>query len=156
MDGAVEFAKRKEFVTWLSAIQPRAEIALGYNGIANTVKAEVVATSKPEWTTTLVEAPVSLADAKSLWDILREDGLCLFHCSRAEGISQIILVSSRKCVWDSLKSCYLSLSKTSFTELTHDEAESIVSDEITWGRIMSEVQMFGISCRVFYNYSNLR
>lgn len=154
MSETSEFSSKREFLGWVSKWAAKdCRLAIGYNAIANTVRAAVIDSARPDWAMIFVKAPVSNEEAKLIWDKIREDGLCLFFVFTAPMDSQVVIVSSRKCIWDSLQACFLSLDKRKFSELSWEDARAYINDEETWNAIAAEVQMFGISCRILFQYN---
>lgn len=157
MDQLHSFTEKRKFIAWIKALSSRSHnadirVVFGYDPISWSLRATAVhGTERPPWATTELPLPIDVSQAQDIWDSIQHDNLCLFLC--LELTCDLIVVAVRNGLWRALDDRYLSYPKNAFTELTYDDAKTLINDSRLWSALCGEVQMFGVGCRLLQRHT---
>lgn len=148
------FQTKREFVRWIRNLSaPKGDVhmrvVVGYDLISWSLKAAVAPQHEvPAWAGAVLPLPISAKQAAEIWDATQEENLCLyFYLEKGFGA---IIVAARNGIWKALDERYLPFKKGEFTELSYENAKTMVRDSKVWSALCGEVQMFGVSCRLLH------
>ena len=147
------FREEKLFSDWVTAIIPSTEnqltaVALGYDLLNWQLKATLISNDEvPDWAIDEIRLPVARSIATATWDKIANEFLCLFFFFSNDDAT--VLVAARNGAWKTIDDRFLSFRKTDFQEVEFEQAERLVNDKEKWSEMIAEVQMFGITCRLF-------
>ncbi len=155
MTHPIEFKSKGRFVLWIKDIIARRRkgeltnhvLSIGYDPLSWRLSAAMTsATEYPDWVKYRREIPTTLVAAKDIWDTIHEQYLCLYFVHEMPLGRTVVGV--RKGIWDSLPDEMLPHPRSSFKEVSDEDAEELLGDRIKFSGIVGEVYLFGISCRI--------
>ena len=102
---------------------------------------------RPPWARWLLPLPSTTQDVRKLWRQIRRESQEV--CFVAEDFLHMVVVMTRRGIWESLPDAFLGRKKHNFVEVRNEE--NLVkkhADERTWKQMVQEAYVFGLSCRV--------